>query len=145
MSIAEGLIAGITAGAFMGAASWTGHRLGWFKSNLLSIDGQFAARLLRLKTTPLIVYALGIPIHLATSAIFGIIYAGIVRLLDVSADSVAVIAPYVAILWLGMLLSALPVAGVGLLGRKLGQYVWAEQLTVHAVFGAVFWWALTWL
>lgn len=143
MTIAEGLIAGVIAGSFMGAASWGGHRLGWFKSNLISIDGQFATRLLRLKSTPLRTYALGIPIHLVTSAIFGIVYAGIVRVLDVRAGSVLVILPYVVVLWMGMLFTALPVAGAGLLGRKVGPNVWAEQLLIHAVFGAVFWWALT--
>lgn len=145
MSIVEGLIAGIVAGSLMGATSWTGHRLGWFKSNLFSIDGQFATRMLRLKSTPLSVYSLGVPIHLATSAIFGIIYAGIVHLLDVSAESALVILPYVFVLWLGMLFTALPVAGAGLLGRKVGRHVWAEQLVIHAVFGVTFWWALTWL
>lgn len=145
MSIVEELIAGVMAGAFMGTASWAGHRLGWFKSNLISIDGRFATRLLRLKSTPLLTYALGIPIHLVTSAIFGIVYGGIVRLLDVSAESALVILPYVFVLWLGMLFSALPVAGAGLMGRKVGPNVWAEQLVIHAVFGAVFWWTLTWL
>jgi hypothetical protein len=145
MTIAEGLIAGVIAGSFMGAASWGGHRLGWFKSNLISIDGQFATRLLRLKSTPLWTYSLGVAMHLATSAVFGIIYAGMVRLLNVSAGSVLVILPYVVVLWMGMLFSALPVAGAGLLGRKVGPNVWAEQLVIHAVFGAVFWWALTWL
>lgn len=82
---------------------------------------------------------------MATSAVFGIIYAGMVRLLNVSAGSVLVILPYVVVLWMGMLFSALPVAGAGLLGRKVGPNVWAEQLVIHAVFGAVFWWALTWL
>jgi hypothetical protein len=145
MSIVEGLIAGIMAGAFMGATSWAGHRLGWFRSNLISIDGQFATRLLGLKSTPLWTYSLGIPIHLATSAIFGIVYAGMVRLLDVNAESALVILPYVFVLWLGMMFSALPVAGAGLLGRKVGPNVWAEQLVIHAVFGTVFWWTLTWL
>jgi hypothetical protein len=145
MTIAEGLAAGVIAGSFMGGASWAGHRLGWFKSNLIRIDGRFAARLLRQKSTPLQTYALGILIHLVTSAIFGVVYAGIVRLLDVSAESALVVLPYVFILWLGMLFSALPVAGAGLLGRKVGPNVWAEQLAIHTLFGAVFWWALTWL
>ena len=145
MSILEGFTAGIIAGAFMGAASEAGYRLGWLKSNLVAIDGEFATRLMRLRATPLRVYALGTAIHLATSAIFGILYAGIVHLFDVSAESALVILPYVVILWLGMLFTALPMAGVGLLGRKLGRYVWVEQLAIHAVFGIAFWWVLSWL
>jgi len=41
-----------------------------------------------------------------------------------------------------MLLTALPIAGQGLMGQKAGRRVWFEQLLVHVLFGMGFWWAL---
>jgi hypothetical protein len=41
-----------------------------------------------------------------------------------------------------MLFVALPIAGQGSFGKKVGNSVWLEQLFLHAVFGVAFWWAL---
>jgi hypothetical protein len=49
---------------------------------------------------------------------------------------------YVFILWIAMLLVALPIAGQGIMGKKISKTVWAEQLILHVIFGLGFWWAL---
>jgi len=41
-----------------------------------------------------------------------------------------------------MLGIALPIAGQGFLGRKIGPASWLEQAALHAIFGLVFWWSL---
>jgi len=84
----------------------------------------------------------GIPIHLVTSALFGAVYFGIIEGLELNSQSAQVIAPYVFCLYLAMLLIALPVAGQGMLGRRISRSAWAEQLIFHVVFGIGFWWAL---
>lgn len=42
-------------------------------------------------------------------------------------------------LWLSMLFVALPIAGQGLLGRKLGSLIWLEQIVLHIIFGIGLW------
>jgi hypothetical protein len=142
MSAVDGVVAGIIAGAFMAAVSEVGYRLRCLRSNLILTDGDFATKLVSPGTSKGITYTLGVVVHLITSAVFGLVYAGVVHVLDTNAESAAVIAPYVFLLWLAMLLVALPVAGQGLLGWRAGKYAWVEQLLFHAVFGAAFWWAL---
>jgi hypothetical protein len=44
--------------------------------------------------------------------------------------------------WLAMLVTALPMAGQGFMGKKIHRYVWFEQLILHIVFGFSFRWAL---
>lgn len=142
MWLAEGVAAGVIAGVFMAIVSEIGYILGIFKSNLIIIDGAFTAKQLGRGTNRTIIYALGAIIHLCTSAVFGLVYSIFPRFLDFDSRSIYAIAPYVFFLWLAMLFTALPVAGQGILGRKLGKFVWVEQLVVHIVFGISFWWAL---
>jgi hypothetical protein len=139
MSIADGVIAGLVAGIAMGLASHVGYRLGLFKSSLLVIDGSFALRFaggLVEKVNPLFP---GIPIHLVTSIVFGIIYYLIVWGLDLDGRSAAVVAPYACFLWLAMLFGALPAAGQGVMGSKLAGNARLEQLILHIIFGLVLW------
>ena len=142
MWLAEGVAAGVIAGVFMVVVSEVGHRLGVFKSSLIVIDGSFAISRLKVKDNKLAIYALGIPVHLVTSAVFGLVYSLFPRFLDFDAKEIYALAPYVFFLWLAMLLTALPIAGQGILGRKSGRFTWLEQLVIHAVFGVGFWWAL---
>jgi hypothetical protein len=141
MSASEGIIAGILAGVFMGVVSEMGYRLGVLRASLPIVDGSFATKLLRIKPETWRVYVLGVPTHLVTSAIFGIVYYALALALDFEPTSPGVITAYVAILWLSMLFVALPVAGQGFLGSKLGQFAWLEQLVLHMVFGIGLWWA----
>jgi len=141
MSASEGIIAGILAGIFMGIVSEIGYRLGVLRASLPIVDGSFAAKLLKVKPETWRVYILGAPIHLVTSAIFGIVYYALGLALDFEPSSPGVITAYVAILWLSMLFVALPAAGQGFLGSKMGQFAWLEQLVLHIVFGIGFWWA----
>ena len=134
--------AAVIAGVFMYIVSELGFRMGLSKSNLALIDGEFAIRSVRMQSSRLLSYLLGIPIHLITSAVFGVVYFGIVKGLDLNAPSAQVLASYVFCLYLAMLFNALPIAGQGILGRKIGRWAWAEQLIFHAVFGIGFWWAL---
>ncbi len=139
MSIADGVIAGLVAGIAMGLASDVGYRLGLFKSSLLVIDGSFALKFAGGAGNRLNPLLLGVPIHIVTSIVFGIIYYLIVWGLDLDGKSAAVIAPYVCFLWLAMLFGALPVAGQGLMGSKLAGNARLEQLVLHILFGIVFW------
>ena len=132
----------VIAGIFMYIVSELGYRLGISRSNLALIDGEFAVRSARMQANTFLAYLLGIPIHLVTSAVFGVIYYGIVRGLDVNAASAQVLSPYVFCLYLAMLVTALPIAGQGILGRRLSSYAWLEQLAFHAVFGVGLWWSL---
>ena len=134
--------AAVIAGIFMYILSELGFRVGLSKSNLALIDGEFAVRSVRIQSNMLLSYLFGIPIHLVTSAIFGVIYFGIIQGLDLNAPSAQVIATYVFCLYLAMLFIALPVSGQGILGRRIGRSAWAEQLIFHVVFGIGFWWAL---
>ena len=142
MWVVEGVVAGVLAGIFMGIASEIGYRFNVVKSHLIVIDGAFALRLLQREDNRFATYVLGIFIHLITSVIFGVIYVIIARLLDFDTRLVAAIVPYVVFLWLAMLLAALPIAGQGIMGRKIGRTVIAEQLVLHIIFGIGFWWAL---
>jgi hypothetical protein len=142
MSALEIIAAGLIAGAFMGMVSEFGYRLGVSKSNLFITDGQFATRLIGRGDRSALTYPFGIGIHLVTSAAFGAVYFGITEPFEITLHSAQYIAPYVFVLWLAMLFTALPMAGQGLLGRKSGRFAWAEQLVFHFVFGIGFWWAL---
>ncbi len=142
MGIIGGILAGLFAGVIMGFISQIGYWLGILKSHLLVIDGDFGLRKIKQPTTTAAVYATGILIHLVTSIIFGIVYVLIAKSIGFEIQSYWAITIYVLILWLAMLLIALPAAGQAVLGRKIHSYVWLEQLILHIIFGFSFWWAL---
>lgn len=139
----EGLMSGLAAGILMGLISHIGFRVAAFKSSLLIIDGSFALRKLRLQDDEKRSALLGIPVHLVTSISFGLSYAVLVRVLNMEPTSVWVVTGYVFMLWLAMLFIALPIAGHGPFGRKLGPTTWFEQLLLHIIFGIVLWYTLT--
>jgi hypothetical protein len=138
----EGILSGLIAGAIMIIVSEIGYRLDSIKGNLIIIDGSFAARLIKVNRSTAIKYVLGIAVHLVTSAVFGLIYTLILFFTPFDNRTAWILIPYVILLWLAMLFVALPIAGAGIMGRRFGKYVWAEQLVLHVVFGFVFWWAL---
>ncbi len=78
-------------------------------------------------------YAVGIILHLVTSIIFGIVYVVIARIAGFDPLWAVAIAVYVFVLWLAMLVVALPVAGQGFMGNRIRSSVWLEQLALHAV------------
>jgi hypothetical protein len=82
---------------------------------------------------------LGIPVHLFTSVSFGIGYVAPATILKLDLFNAQLIALYVFILWLSMLFVALPIAGQGILGRRLSSLIWLEQLVLHVVFGIGLW------
>ena len=90
-----------------------------------------------------LVYTVGIAVHLITSAAFGVVLYVVAEITDIAASSVKVVAPYIFVLWLVMLFSALPLAGQGFLGLILADTLWIEQLGLHIIFGAVLWGVLT--
>jgi len=141
MSIGEVIAATLIAGVFMALANEAGYRIGIIRGNLLQVDGEFALKKIGVESTRGLIYIAGISVHLFTSAAFGVVLYVIAEVIDVEADSVELIAPYVFVLWLAMLFSALPVAGQGLLGRRLAGTVWVEQFFLHLIFGIVLWWA----
>ena len=139
MWLVEGIVAGLVGGFAMGLVSEIGNRLGFLKSNLYVIDGSFALRMIGKGSGTAMTYALGIPVHLGTSAIFGLIYAALSKPIGFDMLSAGAISLYVAILWVTMLVMALPAAGQGMLGKKIGQMVWLEQVGLHAIYGVILW------
>ena len=142
MWLVEGLIAGLIAGTLMGITTEIGYRLGLLRSNLVIVDGSFALRFMNRAESGIAVYVLGTVIHLVTSAVFGIVYVILAMLFGFDTSFILAIIVYVFVLWISMLLFALPVAGQGIMGKKISGVVWAEQLVLHIIFGLGFWWAL---
>jgi uncharacterized membrane protein YagU involved in acid resistance len=145
MFIVEGIIVGLLAGAFMGGTSEILYSLGIFKASQLQVDGKFVTDKLKGESSEAKRYAFGIPIHLFTSVVFGVIYMGFTDVLDWDRESLGLIAAYLFVLWLSMLMVALPVAGQGFLGKNIGQYAWSEQFVTHLVYALVLWWGVHWV
>jgi uncharacterized membrane protein YagU involved in acid resistance len=142
MWLVEGLLAGLIAGILMGIATEIGYRLNLLKSNLIIVDGSFALRLMNRAESGVAIYTLGITIHVVTSAVFGIIYVILAIVFSFDTRLTLAIVIYVFLLWIAMLFVALPVAGQGVMGKKISGVAWAEQLILHIIFGLGFWWAL---
>lgn len=138
----EGFLAGIAAGAVMGAASDIAYRTGVFKSSLFVIDGSFFIRMTGIKDGKKLVYLAGVPFHLVTSGVFGAIYTLAAPLFGLPVFSMTPAAFYVFFLWLSMLFIALPVSGQGFIGKRSGRSTWFEQLLLHVLFFAAYYGAL---
>ena len=138
MMLFSGFLAGLIAGVCMVIISEAGYRTGILKSNLIIIDGMYASRLFHNKPPVLLNYLSGILIHLIMSMVFGLVYALSALIIGFQAVTVPPVVIYTLLLWLAMLFIALPIAGWGLLGKKIHRYVWLEQLLLHIVFGIVF-------
>jgi hypothetical protein len=145
MILFEGILSGLIAGILMGLISHTGFKAGIFKSSLFIIDGSFVQNVLRLERGGKKAVLLGIPVHLLTSASFGIGYIVFVTIFKLDLHSGWLIALYTLMLWLSMLFVALPTAGQGVLGRKLGPYTWLEQMVLHVFFAFGLWGFLNFL
>jgi hypothetical protein len=139
MPLFDGVAAGLAAGILMGLISHAGFRSGIFKSSLFVIDGTFVQHILRQEREVKKAVLLGIPVHLFTSVSFGIGYVVPATILKLDLFNAQLIALYVFILWLSMLFVALPIAGQGILGRRLSSLIWLEQLVLHVVFGIGLW------
>ncbi len=135
MPLFEGVVSGLAAGILMGLISHAGFKAGIFKSSILIIDGTFAQQRARLKYGEQHAVLFGVPVHLFTSVSFGLAYVLLISILKLELVNGWLIAIYVFILWLSMLFIALPTAGQGFLGRRLGPLTWFEQLLLHIVFG----------
>jgi hypothetical protein len=122
----------------MGLVSEACYRLKVFGSSLLLVDGSFFARSLGLRPSKVVAYGAGALIHLVTSGFFGAVYLLFTAMLGLNPLQLAPVIMYFTVLWLAMLLVALPVAGQGFLGRSAGAYTWLEQLALHIVFGACY-------
>jgi hypothetical protein len=142
MPLFEGVVSGLTAGILMGLISHAGFKAGIFKSSILIIDGMFAQQRAGLKYNEQEAILFGITVHLFTSVSFGLAYAVLISILKLELVNVLLIALYVFMLWLSMLFVALPIAGQGFLGRRLGPVTWLEQLALHIVYGIGLWGAL---
>jgi hypothetical protein len=142
MSLFGGAVSGLAAGILMGLLSHAGFKAGIFKSSILIIDGMFAQQRSGLKYNEQQAVLFGVPVHLFTSVSFGLTYAVLVSILKVKPINGWLIALYVLMLWVSMLFIALPIAGQGFLGRRLGPVTWLEQLALHIVYGVGLWGAL---
>jgi hypothetical protein len=138
----EGLLSGVAAGIVMGMISHAAFMLGVFKSSLLIIDGSFLLKSLGMKYQEMHSVLFGIPVHLFTSVSFGLSYALLAYMLNIHPTEIWILTTYVFLLWLSMLFVALPVAGQGALGKRLGPTTWFEQLILHSIFGVVLWYTL---
>jgi hypothetical protein len=145
MPLFEGIVAGLAAGMLMGLISHTGSKAGIFKSSLFIIDGTFVQNTLRLERNEHKALLIGISIHLLTSISFGIGYAIPVSILKLDPLNGWLMTLYTLLLWLSMLFVALPTAGQGMLGKKLGALTWLEQMLLHIIFGFALWGALHFL
>jgi hypothetical protein len=145
MPLFEGLVSGLAAGILMGLISHSGFKAGIFKSSIFIIDGMFVLQRSGLKYNGNKAALFGIPVHLFTSVSFGLAYAVLISILKLELVNVLLIALYVFMLWLSMLFVALPIAGQGFLGRRLGPVTWLEQLALHIVYGIGLWGALYFL
>lgn len=139
MHLFEGILSGLAAGILMGFIAHAGFKIGIFKSSPFIIDGSFVQHLMRLKRNVKKAVLLGIPVHLLTSVSFGIGYVILISLFKLNFLNGWLIALYVFMLWLSMLFVALPTAGHGLFGRKLGSLTWLEQMVLHIIFGIGLW------
>jgi hypothetical protein len=74
--------------------------------------------------------------------VFGIVYVILAKLFGFDTRLIVAVVIYVFVLWIAMLFVALPVAGQGIIGKKISGIVWIEQLVLHVIFGFGFWWAL---
>jgi uncharacterized membrane protein YagU involved in acid resistance len=142
MWIVDGILTGLIAGVIMGLVSQLGYWLKILKSHLIVIDGEFALRKTKQNITMPAIYVVGVILHLVTSIVFGIIYIAMAKIAGLDLRGIWSITVYFLILWLAMLLVALPVAGQGFLGKRISRYAWLEQFVLHIVFGINFWWAL---
>jgi hypothetical protein len=142
VSLFGGAVSGLAAGILMGLLSHAGFKAGIFKSSILIIDGMFVQQRAGLKYNEQEAILFGIPVHLFTSVSFGLAYAVLISILKLELVNVLLIALYVFMLWLSMLFVALPIAGQGFLGRRLGPVTWLEQLALHIVYGIGLWGAL---
>jgi len=145
MSLFEGIVAGLAAGMLMGLISHAGLQAGILRSSLFIIDGTFVQNILRLERNEHKAVLIGIPVHLFTSMSFGIGYVMSVSILKLDLMNGWLIALYTLLLWLSMLFVALPTAGQGLLGKKLGALTWLEQMLLHIIFGFGLWGVLYFL
>jgi hypothetical protein len=135
MNLLLGALAGMLAGLLMGLISEVCYRLAVFKSSLLLVDGSFFARSLGMKKSTVLAYGTGIPIHVLTSGVFGMVYVLVAAQFKVNIFSAATVALYFFILWIAMLFTALPIAGQGVMGKKAGRWTWLEQLILHIIYG----------
>ena len=142
VSLFVGVVAGVVASVLMGMVSEVGYRVGLFRSSLILIDGSFFLKFTRKKSVEG-QYVAGIPIHLFTGAVFGCVYVAGTSFFGLNPFLPWLVALYFFILWLSMLFIALPVAGQGMLGRRVSSHTWVEQLFLHVVFGAGYYYALT--
>ncbi len=136
--IFAGFLSGLIAGLSMGLMSHAGYREGFLKSSLFIIDGSFALKVLGLPYDERRAVLFGVPVHLATSVSFGIAYAVLTQVLNVVPTNISSVAVYIFVLWLSMLFIALPIAGHGLVGRRLSAFTWFEQFLLHVIFGLSF-------
>lgn len=134
----SGFLAGVGAGIIMGVLSDIAYRIGFFKSSLFAVDGNFVIKATGMKSDTKLVYLTGIPVHLLTSGVFGAIYVLVTSIAALPTLSAALAALYVSFLWLSMLFIALPMAGQGILGSKAGRNTWFEQLLLHILFLGVY-------
>jgi hypothetical protein len=139
MPLFEGLVSGLAAGILMGLISHAGFKAGIFKSSILIIDGIFVQQRAGLKYNEQQALLFGVPVHLSTSVSFGLAYAVLISIMKLQLVNGWLIALYVLMLWVSMLFVALPIAGQGFLGKRLGSLTWLEQMVLHVIFGIGLW------
>ncbi len=137
--MATAAFCGFIAGIAMAAISEIGYRLGLFRSSLVRVDALFVVRMAGRSMSPAGQAGVGWLVHVVTSSVFGAVYWLVCRAIGWNVLSPALFIVYVFFLYISMLVAALPIAGQGLFGRRLGSKTWLEQLIIHVIFGLVFW------
>jgi len=85
------------------------------------------------------IFWFGLFIHLLMAALFGALYELIVVKSFVHPYELDNLAVYATFFWLFVGGVIFPVVGLGLFGKKEGEWVWFELLVVHHLFSLFVW------
>jgi hypothetical protein len=91
------------------------------------------------------VFPASIALHLFFATAFGGVYAALVTFAVLPSYAFRHILGYAVVFFLFSALGVLPLAGLGLFGRKEGPLVWTELLLTHLLYALCFWFAATYV
>ncbi len=89
------------------------------------------------------VFPASVVLHLFFATAFGGVYAALVAFGAIPSYAFRYILTYAAVFFFFSVIILLPLAGLGLFGRKEGPMVWSELLLTHLLYALGFWYAAT--
>jgi hypothetical protein len=91
------------------------------------------------------VFPASIALHLFFATAFGGVYAALVTFAVLPSYAFRYILGYAVLFFFFSALVLLPLAGLGLFGRKEGALVWSELLLTHLLYACGLWYAATYV